>query len=136
MKQETATRIAFLTVPVIPALVGAVLTPVTREFDVIALLGFAVIFYLISAVVTAVLGVPIFYWLLRIKLVRWWSALAVGFGIGAVAAIFVRLPNLAHAREILLFGLEGAVSGFVFWVIWKQGREPPTPAGDEARHGN
>jgi len=136
VKRKTATSLAFLTVPAIPPLVGAVLTPQTKGFDFITLLVFAAIFYLVSAAATALLGAPIFFSLLRINLVRWWSALVAGFVVGAVAAILVRLPNLAHAREIMLFGLEGAASGFVFWLIWKQGREPATTAGDEARHGN
>ncbi len=117
-------------------LVGAVLTPQTGAFDLITILVFAAIFYLVSAAATALLGAPIFFSLLRINLVRWWSALVAGFVVGAVVAVLLRLPNLAHVREIMLLGLEGAVSGFVFWVIWKQGREPTTTVGNEARHGN
>jgi putative effector of murein hydrolase LrgA (UPF0299 family) len=136
MKRDTATLIAFLTVPVIPSLVGAVLTPETRRFDVVTIVVFAGISYLISAAVAALFGAPIFFWLRRINLVRWWSALITGFVVGAVMALVVRLPSLAHMREILLLGLEGAVSAFVFWLIWKQGREPSSTKRDEIRHGS
>jgi hypothetical protein len=124
MKREKATLIAFLTAPAIPPLVGAVLTPQTQVagFDVVTILVFAAIAYLVSAAATALLGAPIFFSLLRVNLVRWWSALLVGFGIGAFMALLVRLPNLAHASEIVLLGAEGAVAGLVFWTIWKQGR--------------
>ena len=136
VNRKTATSLAFLTVPAIPMLVGAVLTPQTGAFDLITILVFAAIFYLVSAAATALLGAPIFFSLLRINLVRWWSALVAGFVVGAVVAVLLRPPNLAHVREIMLLGLEGAVSGFVFWVIWKQGREPTTTVGNKARHGN
>jgi hypothetical protein len=135
MKRETTTLIAFLTVPVIPSLISAVLQPMTKEFDALTLLVFAAISYLISAAVAGLLGAPIFYWLLRIDLVRWWSALIAGFFVGTAVAVMVRLPNLASLREVLLLGLEGAISAFVFWLIWKQGREPSSTKNDDIRQG-
>lgn len=121
MKPAKATLIAFLTAPAIPPLVGAVITPQTREFDIVTILIFATIAYMVSAAAAALLGAPIFFSLRRINLVRWWSALVAGFAIGVVMAVLVRLPNLAHAQEIILMGIEGAVAGLVFWAIWKQG---------------
>jgi hypothetical protein len=135
MKRKTSTSIAFLTVPLIPSLIGAVLQPATGEFDASTLLVFGVISYVITAVAAGLLGAPIFYWLLRINLVTWWSALITGFLVGTAVAVIVRLPNLASLREVLLLGFEGAISAFIFWLIWKQGREPSNTKNDEERKG-
>jgi len=60
MNEKTATRVAFVTVPAIPVVIGAVSTPVTK-FDIVTLIVFAAILYLITATVTAAIGAPIFY---------------------------------------------------------------------------
>jgi hypothetical protein len=133
VKQKTATLIAFLTAPVVPLVTGAILTPGMGSFDFLTILVFAVIFYGISAVVTAAFGAPIFVWLLRINLVRWWSALLAGIVVGAAVAVIVRLPNLASLHDVWLLGLEGAASAFVFWLIWKQGRESSDTKIDKMR---
>lgn len=124
MNRKTATQIGFLLAPAVPTFINGALTPNIKEFNLVTILVFTVISYLISAAVTGVLGVPTFLLLIRIRLVRWWSGLIVGFAIGAAVAVIIRLPTLAHLREIILLGVEGAGSALVFWSIWKQGREP------------
>jgi hypothetical protein len=74
--------------------------------------------------------------LLRMNLVRWWSALAAGFFVGAIVAVLVRLQSIIHAQEVMLLGIEGALSGVVFWVIWKLARGPIGTNSDEVRGGN
>jgi hypothetical protein len=127
MNEQTATRVAFVTVPAIPAVIGAVLTPVTQEFDMVTVVGFAAIFYVITGAVTAAIAAPIFYWLRRRNLVRWWTALLTGFFIGVLVALSIRLSNIRYLpgdvlrHDILLLGFEGAASALVFWIIWKSG---------------
>jgi len=58
MNERSATRVAFVVVPAIPAVIGAVGTPVTREFSIVSLVGFAAIFYVITGGVTAAFGAP------------------------------------------------------------------------------
>ena len=127
MNEQTATRVAFVTVPAIPAVIGAFLTPITQEFDIVTVVGFAAIFYVITGAVTAALAVPIFYWLRRRNLVRWWTALSTGLFIGVLVALSIRLPNIRYLagdilrHDISLLGFEGAASALVFWIIWKSG---------------
>jgi hypothetical protein len=127
VNEQTATRVAFGVAPAVPSLIGAALTPVTPDFGVKSILVFAVIFYVIAAAVTAGIGAPIFFWLRRRNLVKWWSALLVGFLIGVAAASFLRLQNLHYMpgvellHDMLLLGLVGAISACVFWIIWKSG---------------
>jgi hypothetical protein len=134
VRQKTAALIAFVTVPVVPTLVNGILTPRGRYFDWVTMLVFALISYFICMAVAVLLGGPIFLALSRINLVRWWSALAAGFLVGAIVAVLVRLQSAVHVQEVLLLGFEGALCGIVFWVIWKQGREPESAVSNEARH--
>ncbi|MDB6063388.1 MAG: hypothetical protein JWM78_3491 [Verrucomicrobiaceae bacterium] len=124
MKQKKANLLAILTAPIIPLLIGAILTPETGQFDFMTILVFALIFYLISVLITVFLGAPLFFFFLRHNLVKWWSGPMVGFSIGSAIAIFLRLPSLASFREIFFLGLEGGCSAFVFWLIWRQGDDP------------
>jgi hypothetical protein len=127
MSEQIAIRVAFLVVPVIPVAVGAALTPMAN-FDVITLVGFALIFYLISMALTAAFGLPVFYWLRKRNIARWWSAVVCGFGIGAAIGLLLRLPNIRYVsdatvrHDILLLGVEGAMVALVFWLIWQAGR--------------
>ena len=130
MNEQTATRIAFGVVPAVPSVIGAVFTPVTRDFDIESILAVALIFYVITAAVTAALGAPIFFLLRRRNLVRWWSALLAGFLIGAAVSVLLRLQTIRYMpgamllHDSLLLGLEGAASAFVFWIIWRLGCTP------------
>jgi hypothetical protein len=83
------------------------------------------LFYLPCVVATALIGFPIFYFLRRMKLVRWWSASACGLVGGAlvfVAPAGLRVFNLARLRsdwhELLIFSSLGAATAFVVWMFW------------------
>jgi hypothetical protein len=123
MRRRTAAVLGFLSAPLVSALIGAALTPVTRTFDLRAFLGLVPVFYFFAAVVTVLLGIPAFLLLLRFKLVRWWSALGAGFLIGALVALIMRSPNAIQPRDVLVFAPTGAASALSFWLIWKLGRE-------------
>ncbi len=79
--------------------------------------------YFFSAFATLLFGVPAFYVLRRLKMIRWWSALLSGCAIGAIMAVVIRLPSLPMCDDIYIMSLAGAASGFVFWVIWRLGGE-------------
>ena len=122
MRRVTATVVGFIVAPLIAATIGAVLTPVTRGPDVLASLALVPGFYFFSAVPTILLGVPAFLALLRFNLVRWWSALGVGFLIGTLMAVIVRSPSSVQAHDFLVMAPTGAASALSFWLIWKCGR--------------
>ena len=112
------------------------MTPALGRFDTFTILVFGAISYVVSAAVVALIGATVFIWLRRIDLVRWWSAVIVGFCGGVAVAVILRLPTLVSVHDTVLLGIEGAGSGFVFWLIWKQGRTSPSAASDDIRHGN
>ena len=63
VKESTAAVLGFVIVPVIPALVAGILTPITsRGPDVLSVIGLVPIFYLFSALVTLVFAVPAAFW--------------------------------------------------------------------------
>jgi hypothetical protein len=122
MKLQATDLIAFLVAAAMPPIVGAFFTLPAQGFDFGTVAVFAVIAYLLSAAISLVAGVPVYLLLLRSDLVRWWSALGAGLGIGVIVAVLLRLPTLAQPRDILVLGLEGATAGLAFWVVWSRRR--------------
>lgn len=125
MRDDAATAIAFLTAPVFPALLlgmGTPLSPDGPEF--ITILGLFPIGYLYSAAVTGVFALPLFLLGRRMRLIRWWSAIVCGFLIGALVSVGLQWPNWNGIFDpaTLLYGTTGSVSGFAFWLIWRQGQ--------------
>lgn len=121
MSISRSALVGFLVVPLIPAVIGAAQTRVTDNFDLLVFLGFTGIIYFVAASLTLVFGVPAFLFLSRFKLIRWWSALGVGAGVGAIMALVLRLPNHPQEYDFALLVPQGAASGFCFWLIWKLG---------------
>jgi hypothetical protein len=110
-------------------LVGASLPPVvvmtTRaamqdHSNLSHLFGEAGALYIVVLPVVLVLG-GIVFWLARsFDFVRFWVALAAGAVIGA----FFGLPAAAEgfrSTELLDLATAGALSGLVFWLIWRLG---------------
>ncbi|MES2346980.1 MAG: hypothetical protein V4641_05350 [Pseudomonadota bacterium] len=123
MKKITAGGLAFLTAPLVSAVISVVLTPAARTISVYSTLNFIGLFYFISAAVTLLFAVPTFFLLLRIRSVNSRTTLAAGTVIGAAVGAVMHLPNLAHIADIAITGGIGAVSSICFWLIWKQGKE-------------
>ena len=120
---------AFLLAPLIPPLIMIIPSAIAvlrgniaygfSEVAHSALLGYA-----ISALATVLLGIPAFLfgkWLGRI---RWRGASIAGFVIGLIVGLHIGgyyLDSLSLLLSIFLFGIPGAFSGWVFWLIWSLG---------------
>ena len=76
--------------------------------------------YMWCLVAALVLGVPAFVFLLRVDLIRWWSALPVGLLIGLVMGVLVRWPAWKSVEALIQFALAGAISALVFWLVWRR----------------
>ena len=132
MKELKFTVMGFLIAPMIPAIALAVLTPVTGGLintDLLSVIGLSLILYIFCMAAALFLGLPSFLFLRSYNAIRWWSAGGLGFCIGAVVEIVVRLPQLVwDFRAIAIFGSLGLLTGLVFWFIWKQGDPVAWPA--------
>lgn len=123
MKESTAAIVGFLVAPVPPALMFGLSTPVIREGpDLIAIMGLFIVGYFFAALATGVFAVPAFFLGRRLRLIRWWSALTVGFAIGAAVAVIIQLPAPVQSRAVIFLALMGAASALIFWIIWEQRR--------------
>jgi len=124
VKESTAAIVGFLVAPVVPALMLGALTPISPGVwpDPIAIIGLFPIGYAFSVLFTGLFGVPAFFLARRLRLIRWWSTVTVGFAIGTAVAFIVKLPAPVSFREVITVALIGAVSGFIFWIIYEQRR--------------
>jgi hypothetical protein len=126
MRQTTACLVGLVVAALIPAFVFAVFSPVVEGFDVAGILGGFALFSFFSLIVTAVLGVPAFLVLLRLRLVRWWSALLVGFVIGALVGVLIGGMGALFSPQVLATAGLGVLSSLAFWLVWKQGENART----------
>lgn len=130
--------VGFVIAPILPAFILAVASPVTREGDVGHIIQGTLFFYFYSALFTLLLGVPTFVVLWKSRLITWWAVLVSGFALGSIVAIALRLPSLDGILHIPMFGLTGAATTFLFWLIWRLGRDdneqtrPTTSVGARA----
>ena len=123
MNRKRATLIGFVAASAIPAALLAILSPLSKPLNIYSIMGF-VVFYPYSAAATALLGVPTFLLFRRFSLVNIWSALLGGFCDGVLVDIVISLPNPPDVRSALMFGAMAALAAFVFWSIWRRGRDP------------
>jgi hypothetical protein len=96
----------------------------------------------VSAFHVVILGLPASILGERLKLIRWWSSVVVGFFIGCIPIAGLQLSSgtqysmangveyfvdgartsagwLQFAEFVLLFGFLGALGGFAFWLTWR-----------------
>jgi hypothetical protein len=125
MRTRTAAIVGFVVSSLVPTIVFALFTPVAGRFDFEAALGALPVFFFFSALVTALLGVPSFLVLFRLRLVRWWSALATGLSIGILVGLLLRIPNAVQVRDLLVMGTTGGISALAFWFVWSQRSDAP-----------
>ena len=118
----TRTAVAFLVATLIPAIAFAMLTPVSDggiNTNVASVLGLTFAFYWFSFGAAVLFGVPLFFLLLKLRLVRWWSALVSGAIVGALVAVVLRLPGSLNPKDFLDTVPLGALAAFAFWLIWR-----------------
>jgi hypothetical protein len=108
---------AFIVASLVPAVVFALVNPLTDKGSVKSLLGWVLVFYLYSLLATVFLGLPVFLVLRRLGLIRWWSALASGAAIGALVTVLVN-PAAAVSRDVFLAIGAGALAALGFWAVW------------------
>jgi hypothetical protein len=131
------TALAFSAAPVLPALYGGLGTPVTTTIDTpigllstdwLSVLVFAAIFYAASLPIVVGMGLPTFALLLKYNGIRWWSASLVGIFIGAFGSILISADRIIRTQtfrhdihSIAAYAAVGAISGLLFWAIWRKG---------------
>lgn len=125
MKEPTAVVTGILIAPVIPAVtmvVISVLHPITPTSDLTTAASALLVSYLYSLSAAVVIGLPAFLVLRYLRLVYWWTALAVGCGIGALMSAILPLRGRGSIGSALLAYSIGAAAALVFWIIWEWGR--------------
>jgi len=123
MTKATATIIGFVLAPAFPAFVMAFTSPVVQEGNIVDILGGTLFFYCFALAFTVFFGVPAFALLQKLRLITWWSVIPAGLVIGSLVAIIVDLPSLRGLQNIPRMGLLGCATTFLFWLIWRLGRD-------------
>lgn len=121
MREVLSTILAFAVAPLLPALVISLMFFGPLESENLETFPFV---YLITLVAALVFGLPAFVLGKSLDLIRWWSALIVGFLIGALLlTLFIgSIGGVWYQRDaFLLYAGSGAVGGFVFWLVWRLG---------------
>jgi hypothetical protein len=101
----TRAALAFLVATVLPAFAFALLTPMNGggiNTDIGSVLGLTFVFFPFSFAAAVLFGVPLFLLLFKLRLVRWWSALAAGAIVGLLVAVSLRLPNALNPKDLLV----------------------------------
>lgn len=124
MKRGTTTVLGFLIAPLVPVVVGIALGPPSKAADLGLFVVMGTFVYIYSFILMALFGVPAYFLLRRINLVRWWSALLTGLALGCLMGTIFRLPNQPQIGDIFTMAFMGASAGFVFWLIWSRGVDP------------
>ena len=82
---------------------------------------FAFAFFGFSVIPAVAFGGILFVVLRSFQFVRWWTAVLGGIAVGALVVFtFFRGAPDDGPLVVLCLG-SGAVSGFVFWVVWNNG---------------
>lgn len=120
MPKGRAAILGVLAAPLGPAFLGALMTPLSGgpiNTDLTSVLGQAMVAYPFVLVLGNIVGVPLFLIFRRYDLARWWSAVLSGVIAGAfwVGVITRRF----EVHNFVLLGIEGALAGLTFWVIWR-----------------
>ena len=129
MRKAIATATGFIVAPVVAAAIfaalGLIFDALNHELPDKSILQLAEVFYVAASISAAVLGIPLYFLFKYVRLIRWWTCAAAGFATGAVADMVLNHAWIQYAiPEEAAYGAIGAASAIVFWLIWKQGREP------------
>ncbi|WP_157280969.1 hypothetical protein [Pelomonas sp. Root1237] len=121
MKQSKATLLAFVSATALIPTYLSLEFPLSGQRDLLSVIGTFVVFGPFTAMVTCVIAVPAYAALSKFGWVTWWSSVGSGV-LTAVLATAVLMPT-TEAEGFLRFALLGGAAGFVFWLIWRMGRE-------------
>jgi hypothetical protein len=122
-REIVAVLLGFLAASLIPPAVMSFGFPLNDDRTIgTAFVSFLIV-YPFSAGFVLLLGGPAFLLLRPFRPGRWWSVLAVGFLLGILVAVALRLPGQPNPRDVLLTGPLAAASTFVFWLIWRRSQQ-------------
>jgi hypothetical protein len=120
MRKALATTLGIFISPAVPAVLSALLTPGSHDFELSALLGTFPLLYVFSMMFMAIFGVPLICIGISWNLVRWWSAAIAGACVGAVIGFVL---GRQHAMNVIFQSALGTLAGLTFWLIWRTGRD-------------
>ena len=123
MKKIAAGVLGFAAAPMVAALIFSATTPLAKTWDFMTRIKLVVPAYSIAAIVTVLFAVPAFALLLRVNLVRWWTAAGIGFAIGVLIGIMMTGLTLEQIPGILFLAATGVASALAFWSIWRRASE-------------
>ncbi len=92
----------------------------------------SIITFLVSLMFTAplafIIGGPLLLLGIKLRWIRWWSTMLMGFLIGFIPAVLVD-DQPTRYKDSLVIGLYGALGGLAFWLVWHfwVQRTPPAP---------
>ena len=119
MTSSKATLLGFLAAALFPALVMAVVWPLTDRHDFMSGAISFLLYCPYAAMAVAFLGGPPYVVLLKWHLVRWWSAGGWGLLAGTISGVV--FGTGIDPLRLWPFSLLGGASGLVFWAIWRTG---------------
>lgn len=122
--------VGFLVAPAISAMIIALGAGDTSPVGVLLFLA---ICYGFSFAAAIVFGAPSYLVLDYFGYVKWWSSIIIGFAIGVLVEVILKmdvflsyLPFRTLFDEsigrLITYGVIGAISAFVFWLIWRRGQ--------------
>jgi hypothetical protein len=123
MPRSLAAFVGFLAASLVPPIVFLLLAG-NPGVGAIEFLGAFLGLLFFSVVAVALLGVPTFLVLFRLRMVRWWSTLATGLGAGAVVGYFLRAPNPPEIYDVLTTAFAGGAAALAFWLVWEMRSAP------------
>lgn len=126
MKIYITTMLAFLTAPLVPPIIWAAvnilqtgLNPTEKNYpDMYAYFYLIPPIYIYILFATFITGGPIYLMLTRYNKVTWWTCILSGTICGGLMVSILNSHNITLYLNALPLG---GGSGFVFWLIWRQG---------------
>lgn len=112
-----ATILGFMGAAIVPALATAIADAQGRG-GVSVLATLTLIYYPFSIVFFFWLAIPMYFLFKKHRLIRWWSASAMGLLAGLSIGLLLYWPRMSF---VLFYVGVGALSGLVFWFIWRLG---------------
>jgi hypothetical protein len=123
MKEVVSTAIGFLVAALPIAAFFALGSPGLgggTDADWVTLLGLTLLFYGFSISFTVLIAGPLFLALRYANLVRWWSAAIGGLVVSGIVIQIISPTGLMN-RDTPVGLCIGALSGLLFWFIWRLG---------------
>jgi uncharacterized membrane protein len=118
MNKTNVTAIGFLVANVIPAIFMCVYWQPKKIYDIIiSFLGF----YLFSGLMVISIGIPTFLIIKYFWRISLHSSLIAGLIDGLIVAIIFFRIGFNDINLALMYSSLGALTAFVFWLIWKRG---------------